>query len=193
MPTQRTESQVIKSPSKRSLNPFPAFSFLAPSFSYTSSSLKIKANTLQSRANPTKYSFLYGARPAQNFSRKTDHTIPVPAGGSIRIRVYESQSSLDKHNRPCYINFHGGGWVFGGFETDKRFCFRVCNVVGCVVVDVDYRLAPEFPWPAQLQDSWAALLWVYSLCHPSFLDYNSSSDLINGIQSIYVAVAFPGY
>jgi hypothetical protein len=68
--------------------------------------------------------------------------------------------------------------VFGGFETDKRFCSGVCNEVGCVVVDVDYRLAPEFPWPAQLQDSWAALLWVYSFFYPSFLNYNPSSDLI---------------
>jgi acetyl esterase/lipase len=59
-----------------------------------------------------------------------------------------------------YVNYHGGGWVFGGFITDKPFCSKVCNRVVCVVVDVDYRLAPEHPWPAQLQDSWAAFLWV---------------------------------
>jgi len=59
-----------------------------------------------------------------------------------------------------YVNYHGGGWVFGGFVTDEGFCSKVCNRVGCVVVDVDYRLAPEHPWPAQIQDSWAALLWV---------------------------------
>ena len=62
-----------------------------------------------------------------------------------------------------YVNYHGGGWVAGGLLTDQRFCSRVVNEVGCVVVDVDYRLAPEFPWPAQLQDSWAALLWVCTL------------------------------
>jgi acetyl esterase len=53
--------------------------------------------------------------------------------------------------------------VFGGFVTDQGFCSKVCNRVGCVVVDVDYRLAPEHPWPAQIQDSWAALLWVSAL------------------------------
>jgi acetyl esterase/lipase len=53
--------------------------------------------------------------------------------------------------------------VFGGFVTDEAFCSKVCNRVGCVVVDVDYRLAPEHPWPAQIQDSWAALLWVLAL------------------------------
>ena len=62
-----------------------------------------------------------------------------------------------------YVNYHGGGWVFGGFVTDEGFCSKVCNRVGCVVVDVDYRLAPEHPWPAQIQDSWAALLWVSAL------------------------------
>ena len=60
-----------------------------------------------------------------------------------------------------YVNYHGGGWVFGGFVSDQTFCSKVCNTVGCVVVDVDYRLAPEYPWPAQLEDSWAAFLWVY--------------------------------
>lgn len=62
---------------------------------------------------------------------------------------------------------------FRGLETDRRFCSRVCNEVGCVVVDVDYRLAPEFPWPTQLQDSWAALLWVCSL-----FKYSHASPII---------------
>ena len=53
--------------------------------------------------------------------------------------------------------------MFGGLVTDGAFCSKVCNRVGCVVVDVDYRLAPEHPWPAQIQDSWAALLWVSAL------------------------------
>lgn len=52
--------------------------------------------------------------------------------------------------------------MFGNLSTDEVFCSKVCNAVKCVVVDVDYRLAPEFPWPAQLQDTWAAFLWVPS-------------------------------
>lgn len=87
------------------------------------------------------------------------------------MRVYESDAVVGKDHRPVYVNFHGGGWVAGGFATDMRFCSRVCNEVGCVVVDVDYRLAPEFPWPAQLQDSWAALLWVYSPNLRAFYKY----------------------
>ena len=98
--------------------------------------------------------------PVPTVARKTDYTVPVPAGGSVQVRVYESLSILNSANRPVYVNYHGGGWVFGGFITHQAFCSKVCNRVGCVVVDVDYRLAPEYPWPAQLEDSWAAFLWV---------------------------------
>lgn len=94
-------------------------------------------------------------------ARTTTHHVPVPAGGVVLVRVYESAGTLDAKNRPVYVNYHGGGWVFGGFVSDRSFCSKVANWVGCVVVDVDYRLAPEHPWPAQLQDSWAALLWVF--------------------------------
>jgi acetyl esterase/lipase len=52
---------------------------------------------------------------------------------------------VTEKNRPVYINYHGGGWVFGGFSVDAAHCAKVCNQVGCVVVDVDYRLAPENP------------------------------------------------
>ena len=95
-------------------------------------------------------------------ARTTTYHVPVPAGGFVAVRVYESAAILDTKHRPVYINYHGGGWTFGGFESDKAFCCKVTNWVGCVVVDVDYRLAPEHPWPAQLQDSWAAFLWVFS-------------------------------
>ena len=74
--------------------------------------------------------------------------------------MYESRVNFHAARRPVYINYHGGGWVFGGLATDKSFCSKICNSVACVVVDVDYSLAPEHPWPAQLEDSWAALQWV---------------------------------
>lgn len=62
--------------------------------------------------------------------------------------------------RPTYINFHGGGWVFGGLFVDADFCRRVCKETGAVVFDVDYRLAPEFKFPIPVDDCWAAFQWV---------------------------------
>lgn len=65
--------------------------------------------------------------------------------------------------KPVYVNFHGGGWVFGGLATDFDFCKRVARDTGAVVFDVDYRLAPEEHFPSQVEDCWEALKWV---CFP---------------------------
>lgn len=61
---------------------------------------------------------------------------------------------------PALVYFHGGGWVLGGFDTYGPLCRQIANETGRVVVFVDYRLAPEHPFPAALEDAWNALEWV---------------------------------
>jgi len=56
--------------------------------------------------------------------------------------------------------YHGGGWVFGNLTMDTEFCKRLVNELGCVVFDVDYRLAPENKYPIPIEDSWDAFNWV---------------------------------
>nr|MBA2282845.1 alpha/beta hydrolase [Acidimicrobiia bacterium] len=56
--------------------------------------------------------------------------------------------------------FHGGGWVIGNLESADATCRKLCRGAGVVVVSVDYRLAPEHPYPAGLEDAWAGLEWV---------------------------------
>jgi len=51
--------------------------------------------------------------------------------------------------------------VIGGLESDEPWCRQVCQALGCIIVNVDYRMAPEFPHPVPLTDSWAALKWVF--------------------------------
>lgn len=63
---------------------------------------------------------------------------------------------------PAHVNYHGGGFVIGGLESDESWCRQACQEVGCIVVNVDYRMAPEFPHPVPLTDSWAALKFVFS-------------------------------
>jgi acetyl esterase len=77
----------------------------------------------------------------------------------IPVRVYKpnNQESL-----PVLIFFHGGGWVIGDLETHDKECRLLCNGGQCVVVAVDYRLAPEHQFPAAIEDCWAALSWVKS-------------------------------
>jgi acetyl esterase len=102
--------------------------------------------------------------------------IPVPVGGieecciagsgdetGLRVRIYfplepdESPTGV-----PVLVYFHGGGFVLCDLESHDSCCRRLANGVGAVVVSVDYRLAPESPFPAAVKDAWAALDWVAS-------------------------------
>jgi acetyl esterase len=61
---------------------------------------------------------------------------------------------------PALIYLHGGGWTLGGLETYEPLCRQLTNATGRVVIWVEYRLAPEHPFPAALEDTWNALDWI---------------------------------
>jgi acetyl esterase len=75
----------------------------------------------------------------------------------IPIRVYRPRTD---GTLPVLVYFHGGGWVIGGLDTHDGTCRLLCRETDCVVVSVDYRLAPEHPYPAAAEDSYAATCWV---------------------------------
>lgn len=54
-----------------------------------------------------------------------------------------------------------GGWVLGNLNSEAAWCRHMCNKVGIKIIDVDYRLAPEFPYPTSIHDSWDAVKWVF--------------------------------
>jgi acetyl esterase len=83
-------------------------------------------------------------------------TIPGPAG-AIPVRIYTPQGAGPF---PVFVNFHGGGWVIGDLDTADAVCRGICRDAGCVVVSVDYRLAPEHPFPAAVEDAYAATAWA---------------------------------
>ena len=89
-----------------------------------------------------------------------DHQVPVD-GGSITARVYRPTSPGP---RPAIVFLHGGAWWQAGGETGFLLTDDYCTVfaggLDAVVVNVDYRLAPEFPFPQQLEDSYAGVQWV---------------------------------
>lgn len=85
-----------------------------------------------------------------------DRTVPGPAG-EVPVRVY---SPPGDGPFGVLVYLHGGGWTIGDLDTHDHPCRTLCQEASVVVVSVDYRLAPEHPFPAALDDAWAALTWV---------------------------------
>lgn len=85
-----------------------------------------------------------------------DRRVPGP-GGEIALRIYTPRGEAPF---PVFVFYHGGGWVIGDLDTHDKECRAICNAAGCVVVSVDYRLAPEHRFPAAPDDAFAALQWV---------------------------------
>src|SRR5437773_406743 len=89
-------------------------------------------------------------------ARVENRTVPGPRG-EIPVRVYTPEGRAPF---PVLVYFHGGGWVIGNLETHDGLCRHLANAAGAVVVSVDYRLAPEHPFPASGEDAYAATRWV---------------------------------
>ena len=90
---------------------------------------------------------------------KEDRSVPGPEGApEVPVRVYRPTGGSG--TLPGVLWIHGGGYVIGGVDEDDLVCQHVCEEVGCVVVSVEYRLAPEHPFPAPIEDCYAALEWM---------------------------------
>lgn len=85
----------------------------------------------------------------------------VPGDGvQIPIRIYTPENPKEG-NQPVFYYIHGGGFVAGSPDVVEEMCKLVVQNTGCVSVSVDYRLAPENPFPAGLDDCYAVLKWIY--------------------------------
>src|SRR5213083_805240 len=89
-------------------------------------------------------------------ARVENRAVPGPRG-EIPVRVY---TPAGRAPFPVLVYFHGGGWVIGSLETHDGLCRHLANAAGAVVASVDYRLAPEHPFPASGEDAYAATRWV---------------------------------
>jgi acetyl esterase len=90
-----------------------------------------------------------------------------PESPGIPIRIYRQYGTgigagpSDRKRPPALVFFHGGGWVTGGLDSHDALCRLLAAVSRCIVVAVDYRLAPEAPYPAAVDDALAAYAWVH--------------------------------
>ncbi|MGN6868670.1 MAG: alpha/beta hydrolase [Solirubrobacteraceae bacterium] len=107
---------------------------------------------VDARAQAKLMTELVGAGP--DVARVSDFSIPT-SGGEIPARRYVPADAAG-----VIVYIHGGGWVICDLDTHDAMCRLLANESGCEVVAIEYRLAPEHPFPAPLEDCWDALRWV---------------------------------
>jgi acetyl esterase/lipase len=91
---------------------------------------------------------------------KRDVLAPGPAGApQVPVRIYTPRAAA-REPRGCVFEIHGGGFLMGSIEMMDAWCQVTAAALAAVVVSVEYRLAPEHPFPAGLEDCYAALCWT---------------------------------
>lgn len=101
------------------------------------------------------YAALATAVPQPDTSNMTVEDLTVPADPEVAVRVYRPQEA-----QGAIVWLHGGGWVMGDLDTEHPWAARLAEASGAVVISVEYRLAPENPFPAALDDIYAVLGWA---------------------------------
>jgi acetyl esterase/lipase len=112
------------------------------------------------KMNKMVTALLEGMPPVEGVTSQ-DHFAPGPQGApTVRVRVYRPDNQPNK--LPALLWIHGGGYVMGDIEHDDRLMKQLVKRIDCVAASVDYRLAPENPFPAPVEDCYAALKWLHS-------------------------------
>jgi acetyl esterase/lipase len=97
--------------------------------------------------------------PAPAVGSVVERTLPGP-GSQLRMRIYTPAGADGHAVLPGLVYFHGGGLVAGSLDTHDGICRSLTAATGCRVLAVDYRLAPEHPFPAAVEDGFVATGWV---------------------------------
>lgn len=119
--------------------------------------------------------------PGPEVHKVEDLSIPVTSPpGEIQIRIY---SPAGPGPFPVHLNFHGGGWVVGGLESERAWCRHMCNEVGIKVIDVAYRKGPELPFPTAIYDCWDAVKWVREHAGSAAVNADPQSVSFGGLSA----------
>ena len=149
----------------------------------------LKAKLLRALAKRMKGKFTYDA--AQYPLRAvTEECIPTAWGPARALFYWPNTQSAQP--LPVYLNLHGGGFVAGVPEHDDSYCRRLAHNLGCLVVNLDYVLAPEHPFPAGLRQSFAVLEWLAEQAETLGIDpqriavggHSAGGNLATGVASL---------
>ncbi|KXJ88056.1 alpha/beta hydrolase fold-domain-containing protein [Microdochium bolleyi] len=113
-------------------------------------------------ASRTSGVLIPGSGPLQKVASTTDYTVSrkESQGPDLAVRCFTPEGEKPASGWPVCVYFHGGGWVLGTIATENVIASHLCARGKSVVVTVDYRLAPENPFPSAVEDAWEGVLWV---------------------------------
>ncbi|QSX07880.1 alpha/beta hydrolase [Alkalibacter rhizosphaerae] len=119
--------------------------------------------------------------PKNENVREWEEKIPgLGEAPKVRVKVYEPEEA-EEDLLPALLFLHAGGFFLGMPEMSDELCRNLAEFVECKVVSVDYRLAPEHPYPAAVEDSYAALEWIFQ--NSSSLDVDPERIAICGVSA----------
>jgi acetyl esterase len=104
------------------------------------------------------------AAPSTDVHEVADRKMPVP-GGEVGLRIYTPGPGSEDRPFPIVVHLHGAGFVAGDLDTHDSIARFHCKHADAVVIAVDYRLAPEHPFPAAVNDAYAAVEWAVEHAH----------------------------
>ncbi|AYH42335.1 alpha/beta hydrolase [Azoarcus sp. DN11] len=113
----------------------------------------------QARHSFDKLQFVFGGEP-EAVASTMEVPMARPDGTALLARLYRPIAADPSQVLPVVIYFHGGGWCVGSVQSHDVLCRQLANRSGCAVLSVDYRLAPEHPFPAAVEDAVFAVEWA---------------------------------
>ncbi len=100
----------------------------------------------------------------------TNEVIEGPDANPLRLKIYRPKSNNE--SLPALLWIHGGGYILGSINDNDDLAVKIAKEANCMVVSVDYRLAPEHPYPAPIEDCYAALKWIADNAETLNIDSN---------------------
>tara|TARA_Y100000385_G_scaffold225381_1_gene235811 strand:+ start:4049 stop:5026 length:978 start_codon:yes stop_codon:yes gene_type:complete len=122
---------------------------------------------------------IIGQLPPVEGVQHADYALPQDDGHNLIFRVYRPDTQIDP--LPVLLWMHGGGYCLGAMENDDHIVRQFVKETGCIMVSVDYRLAPEFPYPIALNDCYAVLAWIAD--HSQELALNPLRIAVGGVSA----------
>ncbi|KUN53982.1 hypothetical protein AQJ46_50080 [Streptomyces canus] len=116
-------------------------------------------------------------RALPGLPRDTYERVPVPTEAAVEeLMLYRPKNVAGP--LPVYLNLHGGGFVVGDWQADDPYCRLLADTAGCAVINLDYVLAPEHPFPAAVEQTHALLAWLHR--HGSELGLDGDRLVVGG-------------